>query len=162
MNILDENVPEQQRQLLSDWHVSVRQVSHDIGRKGMQDEEIIPTLLTLGRPTFFTLDVDFFKRGLCHARYCLVFLDIVPGATAIFVRRLLRHPKFDTQAKRAGTVIRISSEGLSVWRLYATQETRYSWIGADGRALSSALREDEGLYVVADPELQADLGPDQG
>ena len=117
---------------------------------------------TLRHPTFFTRDVDFCKRNLCHLRYCLVFLNVEEDEVAFFARRLLRHPQFDTQTKRMGAIIRASHEGLSVWWLHAVQETHYSWIGADGKALSSALREDEGLYVIADPELLADLGPDQG
>ena len=47
-----------------------------------------------------------------------------------------------------GTVIRTSFEGLYIWRLHAAQETHYSWSDADGRALSSALREDEAFYVT--------------
>jgi hypothetical protein len=93
----------------------------------MKDDEIIPFLLTLPHPTFFTLDWDYFKRSLCHARYCLVFLDVKRDESAIFIRRLLRHKEFDTQAKRMGAVIRVSYAGLLVWRLHAQKETRYAW-----------------------------------
>jgi hypothetical protein len=93
----------------------------------MKDEEIIPFLLTLHRPTFFTLDWDYFKPGLCHARYCLVFSDVARDESAVFIRRFLRHPEFDTQGKRMGTVIRLSYAGLVVWRLHAQQETYYPW-----------------------------------
>jgi len=88
---------------------------------------IIPFLLTLPRSTFFTLDWDFFKRDMCHPRYCLVHLDIRRNEAATFVRRLLRHPKFDTQAKRFGAVIRVSYSGLVVWHYHAEQETYYDW-----------------------------------
>ena len=54
MNILDENVPESQRSLLRKRRVPVRQVGQDTGRKGMKDNEIIPLLHQLDRPTFFT------------------------------------------------------------------------------------------------------------
>ena len=162
MNILDENIPRKQRQLLATWGILIRQVGVELARKGIQDADILPLLLSLGRPTFFTLDMDFCRADWGHQRYCLVFLDVRRDEAAIFIRRLLRQPQFNTQVRRMGTVIRASREGLSVWRLYATQETHYSWIDADGKVLSSVVREDEGLYVVAYPELHADLGSDQG
>ena len=44
MNILDENIPKPQRELLEGRRISVRQVGVNIGRKGLLDEEIIPLL----------------------------------------------------------------------------------------------------------------------
>ncbi|MBV7332454.1 hypothetical protein KFU94_30345 [Chloroflexi bacterium TSY] len=41
---------------------------------------------------------------------------------ATFVRRLLRHAEFNTQAKRMGAVIRLSSRGIQIWRLHAEKE----------------------------------------
>ncbi len=108
MNILDESIRPNQRRLLRAWHISVRHIGSDIGQEGMKDDEIIPLLLTLRRPTFFTPDFNFYKRRLCHARYCLVCLDVRQDEAATFVRRFLRHPEFDTEAKRMGAVIRVS------------------------------------------------------
>jgi hypothetical protein len=76
VNILDENIPESQRQLLQGWRISIHQIGHDIGRKGMQDDEIIPFLHQLRRPILFTRDLDFYDCRLCHARYCLVCLTV--------------------------------------------------------------------------------------
>lgn len=129
MNILDENILASQRQMLRSQHVPIRQVGHDVGRKGMKDDEIIPLLCSLRRPTFFTRDLGFYERDLCHARYCLVCMVVRKNEAAAFVRRLLRHPEFDTQAKRMGTVIRVSRRGLRVWRLHAEQEIALSWSG---------------------------------
>jgi hypothetical protein len=42
MNILDENILKDQRILLLNWGVPVRQIGYEVGRKGMKDEEIIP------------------------------------------------------------------------------------------------------------------------
>jgi hypothetical protein len=127
MNILDENILEGQRQLLLKWRVPFRQIGYEVGRKGMKDDEIIPFLLSLRQPTFFTIDRDFCKRDLCHARYGLVYLDVKQSEAATFVRRLLRHRESDTQAKRMGAVIRASHRGLAVWRLHAEQEARFDW-----------------------------------
>ena len=127
MNILDEQIPGEQRQLLKSWRFSVRHIGYDIGRKGMQDDEIIPLLRSLRQPTFFTLDFGFYERQLCHQRYCVVWMDIDEDESASFVRRLLGHAGFDTQAKRMGTVIHLSHRGLRVWRLHAEREAPVIW-----------------------------------
>jgi len=127
VNILDENIPSNQRQLLESWRIRSRQIGFDIGRRGMKDDEIIPFLLQQRRPTFLTRDEDFYNRRLCHADYGLVYLAVDKYEAAIFARRLLRHREFDTQAKRMGVVIRVSSVGLSFWRLHTERETHAGW-----------------------------------
>ena len=127
MNVLDENISRIQRQLLQDWGIPIRHIGYEIGRKGMKDHEIIPFLMTLVHPTIFTLDWDYFEAGLCHFRYCLVFLDVKRDESAIFVRRFLRHEEFDTQRKRMGAVIRVSYAGLSVWHPRAQKARYHAW-----------------------------------
>lgn len=127
MNILDENIIKDQRQLLRSWRIPVRQIGYNIGRRGLQDEEIIPFLLRLRRPTFFTRDLGFYERSLCHRQYCLVCLAVEKYEAAIFIRRVLRHRAFNTQAKRLGTVIRTSHTGLTVWRLHTEAEVFFRW-----------------------------------
>ncbi len=127
MIILDENFPESQRQLLKAWRIPVRQIGVEISRKGIQDDEIIPLLLRLRQPTFFTLDNDFYSRRLCHARYCLVCVDVAQYEAAVFVRRFLHHPNFDTEAKRMGNVVRLSHAGIYLWRLHVENEARLDW-----------------------------------
>ena len=127
MNILDENILSEQRQLLKMWRITSRQIGDDAGRKGMQDEEIIPLLHRSDRPTFFTRDNDFYRRHLCHSGYCLAYLDVGRYEVANFVRRLLRHRQFGTRAKRMGTVIRVFHGGLAVWYLHAEKESRFGW-----------------------------------
>src|SRR5690348_14734444 len=127
MNILDENIPESQRTLLRSRRVALRQIGQDLGRQGMKDDEIIPLLHRLDRPTLFTLDGDFYDRRLCHVGYCLVHLDVEEEAVADYVRRLLRHRELDTKAKRMGRVIRVSPTGLTLWRVHQEQESHLSW-----------------------------------
>ncbi|MBI3740819.1 MAG: hypothetical protein HY257_03560 [Chloroflexi bacterium] len=43
MNVLDENITPIERQRLREWHIAIRHIGYDIGRKGMDDEAIIPT-----------------------------------------------------------------------------------------------------------------------
>jgi len=127
VNILDENILESQRQLLLDWRVPVRQIGYDIGRKGLKDKEVITFLLQLKRVTFFTLDSDFYKRILCHAKYGLAHLDVRKHEVAVFVRRFLRHPEFDSVAKRMGKAARVSSAGMTAWYVHAEKEVSFNW-----------------------------------
>ena len=116
MNLLDENVDGDQREQLRTWGIRVRQIGHDIGRSGMQDDEILTLLHSLRRTTLFSRDRDFSGPRLCHSAYCLIFLHVPSDDTATYVRRVLRHPALNAQAKRMGAVIRASEPGLRVWR----------------------------------------------
>jgi hypothetical protein len=127
MNVLDENIPQSQRALLKAKGVAARQIGRELGRTGMKDDELIPLLHQLDRPTFFTLDDDFYARRLCHQRYCLVYLDLDEEMVAEYVLRLLRHRELDTRAKRMGRVIRVVPTGLALWRIRQEQELRLSW-----------------------------------
>jgi hypothetical protein len=126
VNVLDENIFASQRAYLRRRRLSVRQIGVDLGRKGMTDEEILPLLHRLRRPTFFTRDSDFCRRELCHERYCLVWLHVSPLEVAEYALRLLRHPECNTQAKRMGCVIGVSPTGISVWRR-AGQKADLRW-----------------------------------
>jgi hypothetical protein len=127
MNILDENILKDQRILLQQWHIPIRQIGYDVGSSGMKDREIIPLLLHWRQPTFLTLDRDFYRRYLCHARYCIVFLNIEQDQTATWIRRFLRHPAFKTKAKRMGNVICLSSLGCSFWQVHGEKELHFTW-----------------------------------
>jgi hypothetical protein len=127
VNVLDENFPESQRQLLRGCRVRVRQIGEDVGRKGMKDEEVIPLLLGLGHLTFFSLDADFYKPELRHPRYCLVCVEVRQYEAASFVRRLLRHAESKTRARRMGKVIRASHAGVAVWGRHAESEQYFVW-----------------------------------
>lgn len=93
----------------------------------MQDEEIIPFLVRHRRSTFFSRDNDFYSRRLCHANYGIVHLDVHISEAAIFVRRVLRHPDFNTFSKRTGRVVRVSSRGISFWQLNENREQHIGW-----------------------------------
>ncbi len=127
MNLLDENIAGAQRELLRKWGVAVRHIGRDSGSAGTKDDGIIPLLHEMARVTFFTLDVNFYKRRLRHNSYCLVFMDVEDDEAARYARRVLRHPDFNTEAKRMGTVIRAEPSGLTVWQLHAEQEERVPW-----------------------------------
>lgn len=76
MNILDENILASQSQLLRHWRITCRQIGNEVGRAGMQDNEIIRMLIKPRRPTFFTRDLGFYDQLLSHQHYCLVCLAV--------------------------------------------------------------------------------------
>lgn len=127
MNVLDENIPNNQLQLLHSWGIKASQIGHEVGRKGMKDEEIIPFLHRLHLVTFFTRDKGFYQRHVCHAKYCLVCLYVGQYEVASFIRRLLHHPAFNTQSKRMGKVIRVTHIGIQVWQLHTEKEEDMLW-----------------------------------
>ena len=127
MIVLDENVEAVQRDTLRTWRIHAHQIGYDIGRQGMQDTDIVPFLRIRSRITFFTRDDDFYSCDLCHARYCLVVLDVGRAEFARFTRRVLSHPRFSQARERMGRVILASHEGLPFWRLHTTVEERLPW-----------------------------------
>lgn len=127
MNILDENITRNQRELLEGWGINLRQIGYNIGQRGMQDDAIIPFLIKQRRSTFFTRDEDFYDRRLCHAHYGIIHLAVHINEAAIFIRRLLRHSDFKTQANRLGKVARVSRAGISFWEIDEPRELRVGW-----------------------------------
>ena len=127
MNILDENIPDSQRLLLRSWRIPISQIGHEVSRQGIKDDELIHLLHQLRSVTFFTRDIGFYHRYLCHADYCLACLSVGQYEAATFIRRFLRHPSFNTKAKRMGKVIRLTQMGLQVWRLHAEREEDINW-----------------------------------
>jgi len=127
MNILDENIPESQLQLLHSWRIRAHQIGQEAGRQGMKDEEIIPFLHKIKSITFFTRDQGFYHNHLCHANYCLVCLAVGQYETASFIRRFLKHPAFNTKTKRMGKVIRLTHMDIRIWKLHLKKEEKLVW-----------------------------------
>lgn len=116
MNLLDENIPLEQRDLLRAWGVHCRVIGQEVAPLGIGDDNIIVLLHHLKSATLFTRDEDFFKRDLWHAAYGLVWLDVAPEEAAMFVRRFMRQPLFRTKASRGGMVARAHHDGIHFWQ----------------------------------------------
>jgi hypothetical protein len=127
MLVLDENLPEGQRLWLRKWKVRFRVIGIEVAASGTLDENLIPVLHRLASPTFFSLDRDFFRPAWAHSGYCLVWLDVRGRQAAEFIRRFLRHPAFDTQAKRMGRVVRVHAGGLRYWRVGESRPKSAAW-----------------------------------
>lgn len=81
----------------------------------MGDDNIVPMLLRLKKPTLLTRDRDFFARELLHPGYSLVWFDVGAGETAFYIRRFLKHSSFKTNALRLGKVIQVRASGIEYW-----------------------------------------------
>src|SRR5829696_6095853 len=104
MLVLDENLPAGQRRLLRKWRIEFRVIGEDLAFAGAKDENLIALLHRLAGPTFVSLDRDFHGAKLAHPNYCLAWLDVRGQHAAEFIRRFLRHPVFNSRAKRMGVV----------------------------------------------------------
>ena len=102
MNVLDENIPRDQADLLRQWGVRFRSISRDLGYQGIADENIVPLLLRLKKPTLLTRDEDFWDRHLAHARYAAVWFDAEVEETAFWNKRFLGHPLLPHERPTAG------------------------------------------------------------
>jgi hypothetical protein len=125
--ILDENILDGQRLLLEASRMALRQIGVDIGHKGLKDEEIVVLLRRQRNPTFFTRDAGFFLPVHRHRSYCLVLTSVGQYEVATFVRPFLRHPDFDNQSKRMGSVARLSHAGIAVWRPRSQMVFHTAW-----------------------------------
>jgi hypothetical protein len=125
--VLDENIPDSQRQLLRSWRIRVVQVGREIARPGVLDEAIIPLLRRLHKATFFTRDIRFYDPVYRHRAYGLVTLAVSEAEAASFIRRVWRHRALDTHRKRVGKVVRATHAGLRLWRLHSNVEERLGW-----------------------------------
>lgn len=128
MILLDENIRQDQAIRLRQQHIPARFLVEDFARTGIQDLDIIPLLHRLKQPVFFTHDRDFFRHGLAHQNYRLVWLDLFDGRAVEFIRAFLKHDLFDTAAKRMGIVARAHPEGIDFWRRNRAGLQHARWI----------------------------------
>ncbi|MBI2266722.1 MAG: hypothetical protein HYU64_16435 [Armatimonadetes bacterium] len=105
----------------------MRHLGRDCGRQGLKDEAIIPLLHQLAPVTFFTRDLGFYRRTLCHPEYCLVCLAVGQYETASFIRRFMKCPGFKSRSERMGKVVRVTHTGLQTWNFNADSERRSAW-----------------------------------
>jgi hypothetical protein len=108
MNLLDENITRDQKELLERWGFRVKQIGVDFKQKGIKDEQIITFIQQINGVLFLTGDSDFFKKEYCHSRYCIVYLDVAKIEVAYFIRNFLKHSMFNTSKKRMGKIIKIN------------------------------------------------------
>jgi len=83
MNILDENIVFEQRKISRRWRIPFRQIGYELSRQGIKDPQVIPMLLRLKQPTFFTRDFDYFDVRLCHTGLLFGLAERSPGGCGV-------------------------------------------------------------------------------
>ena len=128
MIILDHNIPEDQAEQLRRHRIHFRQIGFEVGRPEWNDQqEILRFLHATKQITFFTRDLGFFRSSWRHANYCLVTLTVPVLETAHYISKLLRHPQFNTRAKRNGKVIRVSTKNINFWDIRRQRPSSARW-----------------------------------
>ena len=126
MFLLDENITKDQKELLEKWRYNVRQIGVDVVIKGIKDAQIITLLQQLHGVLFLTRDTDFFKQSYCHLYYCIVYLDVEKTETAWFIRKFLKHPHFNTSAKRLGKIVKVNQTLIQYYSVKSNAITMLS------------------------------------
>ena len=128
MIILDHNIPKDQAEQLRRHRVRFRQIGFEVGRPEWDDQqEILRFLHASKHTTFFTRDLGFFRARLRHANYCLVALTVPVLETAHHISKLLRHPNFNTRAKRNGKVMKVSTQSIIFWERGRQRQSTTRW-----------------------------------
>ena len=106
-------------QPIQKW-TTARSMLHLYPGQNIKDDRLPALLCQQKQPTFITIDHDFWNSRLCDSHYCIVYFalddaqqELVPD----LLRRLFKHPDFNTRAKRMGKVIRISTTGIQFYQL---------------------------------------------
>jgi hypothetical protein len=124
-NVLDEQIDEEYYIELR-RHISIDKVGYGFGRAGMQDEEVRRELHKSGK-TFHTQDKGYYHPIHRHHAYCLVYYDVLDKELVTYTRRFLRHPQFNTHAKRMGKVVRVTTQYIEVWSLKSENREIIEW-----------------------------------
>ncbi|MBC8492348.1 MAG: hypothetical protein H8D43_01080 [Chloroflexi bacterium] len=96
----------------------------------IKDDRVPVLLRQLRQPTFVTIDMGFWNRGLRDARYCILCFPLrndkqyeLPG----LLRRLLRLPEFRTKRARMDKVAQVRPTHIEYWQLGDEQLHRLIW-----------------------------------
>ena len=125
-HVLDENIHEPRYQALR-RRFSMVKVGDGFGYHSMSDQNI-RNELHHSKQTFHTQDPDFYHPRHRHPTYCLVFYDVKAKDFVSCVQRFLRHPRFNTRAKRMGLVVRVTLEQIEVWEIHHENREIVEWI----------------------------------
>lgn len=125
-NVLDELIRMTVFKLLKQWRIAIDKVGHGFGQSGWSDEQIRRTLIGTGK-TFHTRDEGYYKPAHRHSTYSLVFYDVKDDEMAYYIRRFLRHPLFNTHAKRLGKVIKVTPTHIEFWEVGRNSKVKVEW-----------------------------------
>ncbi|MCI0398523.1 MAG: hypothetical protein L0332_05025 [Chloroflexi bacterium] len=96
----------------------------------IKDERVPVLLKQLRQPTFVTIDMGFWNRGLRDAHYCVLCFPLANEEQyklPQMLRALLRLSEFRTKAVRMGKVARVRPGQIDYWQLGEEQLHRLTW-----------------------------------
>jgi len=126
-NILDANVDAGHASQLR-HPLKVKQIGINFLPGSADDERIISLLRGLKTPTFITKDCkDFYHRHRLDKRYCIICVDVNWKEFVSVVRKIFKHPLFNTVAKRMGKVIRVTSTHINYFEVAENEEITISF-----------------------------------
>lgn len=120
--LLDESVYEQ----LKAQRIAIDKIGAGFGRTGWLDERILQALHG-SEKTFHTRDQGFYRHFSTHPSYCIVYYDVPLREMAGYIRRFLRHPQFNTHAKRLGKVIKVTTQRIEFWQRGRPMKSTILW-----------------------------------
>ena len=125
-HVLDELFDESVFRQLKAQRLAIDKVGVGFGRTGWLDEHILQALHG-SRKTFHTRDQGFYHRSLSHNSYCIAYYDVSLAEMAVYTRRFLRHPQFNTHSKRLGKVIKITTQRIEFWQVERSTKSIIRW-----------------------------------
>jgi hypothetical protein len=99
------------------------------------DERVPEILRTVRRPTFITVDQDFWDRRWCHPDYCILYFalsDEQQFQLPDLLRALLRLPEFRSRAGRMGKVARVRPTAVEWWQFPPGDLHQLTWPASRG------------------------------
>lgn len=96
----------------------------------IKDDRVPLLLRQLRQPTFVTIDMGFWDRGLSDARYCLLcfpWRNDEQFRLPELLRRQFLLPEFHTKAARMGRVERVGPTKIEYWVLGDEHSRRLIW-----------------------------------
>ena len=121
-NILDANIETENVSLLR-RPLKVKQVGVHFLSSNADDEYIINWLKRLKTPTFITKDCkDFYNCRRLDKHYFIICVDVHRREFVSVVRKIFKHPLFNTVAKRMGKVIRVTSTYINYFEVGGNTE----------------------------------------
>ncbi len=93
----------------------------------IKDERVPELLHELRQPTFVTIDLGFWDRGLRDKRYCILCFALrndEQHKLPDMLREVLRLPEFHTKGERMGKLARVSTIEIQYWEWGSEQLQR--------------------------------------
>lgn len=129
-HVLDELFDESIHEQLKARRIAVDRIGAGFGKTGWLDEHILQALHG-SEKTFHTRDHGFYRRSAAHSSYCIVYYEAPIAEMAVYIRRFLRHPQFNTHAKRLGKVIKVTSQRIEFWQQGRSAKSVMRWSRAE-------------------------------